>query len=123
MRYTIHGRAALLWLSVAALPFTAIAQYEMGLANSNYSGVRGVLLNPAAGADGKFKWDLNGLSAGVRFDNTFLYVPKGAVPAFGFKSLIEGIIHTDRYATNYDAARPDKLYQFTLSADILGPSF
>src|SRR5258708_736557 len=123
MRITIRMRAAFLVLSIAALPFCAAAQYEMGIANSNYFGIRGVLLNPAAGADTKFKLDVNVLSAGVRFDNTFLYVPKGAVPAFGFKSIIDGIIHTDKFATNYDRTQPGKLYNLTLSAEILGPSF
>jgi hypothetical protein len=94
----------------------------MGIANSNYSGIRGVLLNPAAGADPKFKWDVNVMSAGVLFDNTFLYVPKGAVPAFGFGSIIKGIIHTDKFATNFDQSQPGKLYNVALTAEILGPS-
>jgi hypothetical protein len=115
--------AALLWLVIAVLPLGAMAQYELGIANSQYSGIRGTLLNPAAGADPKFKWDLNIASAGVLFDNNFLYIPKGAVPAFGFKSIIKGIIHTNKFVTYYDAAQPGKLYNVTLSAELLGPSF
>jgi len=122
MRLTDQAGAALLLVCIAVLPFRAMAQYEMGINNSNYSGIDGTLLNPAAGADPKFKWDLNIASASVLFDNNFLYIPKGAVPAFGFKSIIKGIIHTDKFSTYYDASRPEKLYNVTLSAELLGPS-
>ena len=114
--------AALFWLVIAVLPGRTMAQYELGIANSQYSGIRGTLLNPAAGADPKFKYDLNIASAGVRFDNNFLYIPKGAVPAFGFKSIIKGIIHTDKFVTYYDKNQPGKQYNVTLSAELLGPS-
>jgi hypothetical protein len=73
--------------------------------------------------DPRYKLDINILSASVLFDNTFLYVPKGAVPAFGFKSILNGIVHTDKFATNYQAAQPNKLYDLTVNAEILGPSF
>jgi len=123
MRLTNQAGAALLLLFIAASPFGAMAQYDMGIANSRYAGIRGSLLNPAAGADPKFKWDFNIASASVLFDNNFLYIPKGAVPAFGFKSIIKGIIHNNKFATYYDKSRPDKIYNVTLSAELLGPSF
>jgi hypothetical protein len=123
MSNSTRGRGAFIWLSILALPFFAAAQYDLGLGNSNYSGIRGILINPAAGADPRYKLDVNILSASVLFDNTFLYVPKGAVPAFGFKSILNGIIHTDKFATNYQAAQPNKLYDLTVNAEILGPSF
>lgn len=122
MRLTTSTGAALLLLLVAALPIRARAQYDMGIANSNYSGIRGTLLNPAAGAEPTFKWDLNIASASVLYDNNFLYIPRGAVPAFGFSSIIKGIIHTNRFATYYDRTQPGKLYNVTLSGEILGPS-
>jgi len=122
MRLINRSGAALLWLMIAILPARTMAQYELGIANSQYSGIRGTLLNPAAGAETKFKWDLNIASAGVLFDNNFLYIPKGAVPAFGFKSIIKGIIHTDKFVTYYDKNQPGKQYNVTLSAELLGPS-
>ncbi|GGA84288.1 hypothetical protein GCM10011511_04310 [Puia dinghuensis] len=108
---------------VCLLSIRTAAQYDMGIVGSNYSGIRGTLINPAAGANLKFKWDVNVLSGDVLFNNTFLYVPKGAVPAFGFKSIIKGIINNDKFATYYDPTQPGKLYHVTLSAEILGPSF
>ena len=123
MRIVTPGRAAVVWLCIIALPGHLFAQYEMGIGNSNYAGVRGTLINPAADADPKYAFDANVLSVSVLFDNTFLYVPKGAVPAFGFKSIIDGIIHNDKFATNYNRAQPGKLYQVALTTEILGPSF
>jgi hypothetical protein len=122
MRLTTFAGAALLLLFVAASPIGAIAQYDMGT-YSNYSGIRGTLLNPAAGADPKFKWDLNIASASVLYDNNFLYIPKGSVPAFGFHSIIKGIVHTDKFATYYDRTQPGKQYNVILAGELLGPSF
>ncbi|HLZ88277.1 MAG TPA: DUF5723 family protein, partial [Puia sp.] len=116
-------QAAFIPAAILLLPFYVEAQYDMGITGSNYSGVRSMLVNPAAGADPRYQLDVNVLSASVLFNNTFLYVPKGAVPAFGFGSIIKGIIHTNKFATYYDPARPGKLYNVTLSGEILGPSF
>lgn len=105
------------------LPLWMLGQYNMGVGNSNYAGIHGALINPAGLAGSKLRWDLNGLSTGVLFDNTFVYVPRGAVPAFGFGAIIKGIIHEDKFATHFDPGNPGKLYNFTFSNEILGPSF
>ena len=111
-----------LWLCLGmCLPLCA--QYNFGIGNSNYSGIQGARINPATAAGSPLQWEINGLSVGVLYDNTFVYTPKGAVPAFGFKSLIEGIIHNHHFVTNYTPADPDKRYNLTLSTEILGPSF
>lgn len=123
MRIATPGRAAIVMLCIVLLPGFVMAQYDLGIGNSNYAGVRGTLINPAAGADPKYALDANVVSVSVLFDNTFLYIPKGAVPAFGFKSIINGIIHNDKFATYYNTAPPGKLYQVALTSEILGPSF
>jgi len=104
-------------------PLFLAAQQNTGIRTGNYSGIQGALLNPASIADTKLKWDVNVLSGGTNFDNTFVYIPKGAVPAFGFKSIIEGIIHEDKFGTHFDPKNPGKLYNLTLSTELLGPSF
>ena len=105
------------------LCLTAQAQYNLGIANSNYSGIQGARVNPGVTAGSPLKWEVNGLSVDVLYDNTFVYTPKGAVPAFGFKSLLNGIVDNQHYATHYHPDDPDKRYQFTLSTEVLGPSF
>jgi hypothetical protein len=99
------------------------AQQNMGMDNSNYAGIKGALLNPSSIGDSKLKWDLNVFSGSTLFDNDFLFVPKGSLPLFGFKKIIKGIIHTDLFYTAFDANNPNKLYQVTLTNEILGPSF
>src|SRR5450631_906060 len=99
------------------------AQQNLGIRNGNYAGIQGALLNPGSIADSKLKWDLNILSAGVVFENTFLYIPKGAVPAFGFKSIVKGILNEDKFNTNFDPKNPNKLYNLTLSTELIGPAF
>ena len=95
----------------------------MGLSNSNYSGIQGALLNPSSIAGSRIKWDINVFTLDVNFDNNFVYVPKGAVPAFGFGSLLKGIVNEDKFATNYDPNNPNKKYNFVVTNELLGPSF
>lgn len=99
------------------------AQYDLGIGNSNYSGLLGARINPGVTAGNALKWEVNGLSGDVLYDNTFVYTPRGAVPAFGFRSLLKGIIDNQHYATHYQPGNPDKHYQFTLNTELLGPSF
>jgi Family of unknown function (DUF5723) len=99
------------------------AQQNLGIDNSNYAGIHGTFLNPSSIVDSKLKWDINLISVGMVFDNTFLFIPKSLVPAFGFHKIIKGIINTDLFYTNFDPNNPNKLYQLTLTTDVLGPSF
>src|ERR1700679_3829093 len=100
-----------------------LAQQDLGIQNSNYAGIQGALLNPGSIADSRLKWDVNILSGDVIFANTFLYAPKSSVPFLGFKRIIEGSIHENLFDTRFDPQNVNKLYNVTLSAEILGPSF
>jgi hypothetical protein len=99
------------------------AQQDLGIRNSNYAGIQGALLNPSSIADSKLKWDVNIWSVGEVFENTFLYAPKNALPFFGVNKIIKGSIHEDLFLTRFNPQDPDKLYNLTFSAEILGPSF
>jgi hypothetical protein len=99
------------------------AQQNLGIRNSNYAGIQGALLNPSSIADSKLKWDVNIFSIGEVFDNTYLYAPKKSLTLFGFKKIIKGSIDENLFFTHFDLQHPDKLYNFTLSTEIVGPSF
>ncbi len=100
-----------------------MAQQDLGIINGNYAGIQGTFLNPSSIADSKLKWDINGLSLDVLFDNNFLFIPKGTVPVLGFKSILKGIKKEDKFYTAFDPANPGRRYNLTLSNEILGPSF
>jgi Family of unknown function (DUF5723) len=99
------------------------AQQDLGIRNSNYAGIQGSLLNPSSIADSKLKWDVNIISVGEVFDNSFLYAPKNALPFFGVKRIIKGSIDENLFYTHFNPQDPNKLYNLTFSAEILGPSF
>ena len=99
------------------------AQENLGIRSSNYSGVQGLFLNPSSMADSKLKWEVNVISVGTIFDNTFFYIPKGSVPAFGFKKIINGIVHENLFENHFDPKNPYKLYNIILSSEVIGPSF
>jgi hypothetical protein len=100
-----------------------LAQQNLGIRSSNYAGIQGSLLNPSSIADSKLKWDLNVLSVGEVFDNTFLFAPKSALSFFGIKKIIKGSIDENLFFTHFDPQNPNKLYNVTLSTEFLGPSF
>jgi hypothetical protein len=110
-----------IWLCLC-LPFCLSAQYNFGIGNSNYSGIQGARINPAVTAGSPLKWEVNVLSVGELYDNTFVYIPKGSIPILGFKSIYNGIIDNKHFSTHYDPSDPGKLYQFTMSNEVLGPS-
>src|SRR5579872_4014838 len=110
-------------LCLCLLGLSLHAQYDLGVGSSNYSGILGARINPGVTAGSPLAWEINGVSVDALYSNDFIYTPKHAVPAFGFKALIEGIIHNQHYVTNYDPQDPNRLYHFTLSTEVLGPSF
>jgi len=114
------------WIAVGiglCLYLCGWAQYDLGVANSNYSGLQGTRINPGIAAGSRLKWEVDGLSLDVLYDNTFVYTPRGAVPAFGFKRILKGIVDNQHFATHYQPGEPGKRYELTLSSEVLGPSF
>src|SRR5882672_12273854 len=101
----------------------ANAQESLGIRNSNYAGVQGLFLNPSSMADSKLKWDVNAIAVGTIFDNNFFFIPKAAVSPFGFKKIINGIIHENLFENHFDPAHPYKQYNIILSSEVIGPSF
>ncbi len=99
------------------------AQQDLGIRNSNYAGIQGTSLNPGSIADSKLKWDVNVLSTSTVFDNTFLFIPRDSLHLFGFKNIINDIIHQTQFTTHFDSYDPNKLYNVTLSNELIGPSF
>jgi hypothetical protein len=63
------------------------------------------------------------LATGTVFDNTFLFIPKDSLHIFGFKNIINDIIHQKQFGVRFDAQHPNKLYDVTFSNESLGPSF
>lgn len=60
--------------SLILLSTPLLAQEEIGLRISNYSGVYGSQLNPSSFQSGKFKWDISLLGGGFFVHNDYQYV-------------------------------------------------
>ncbi|MEE9363049.1 MAG: DUF5723 family protein [Cellulophaga sp.] len=87
------------------------AQSYMGLLTDNYSGVHGVISNPANIVDSRFKTDINLIGASAFFGNDY----------FGVKL---SDVFKDNYDFETDAKRFSKDKNSILgNIDILGPSF
>ncbi len=70
-----EGAILLLMLNFFS-PSIASAQEMWGYANSNYSGIMGLHLNPAKILGVPYEWEVNVLGADVFYDNNYIYLPK-----------------------------------------------
>ena len=93
--------------------FSAAAQSYVGHAVDNYSGIHGVLLNPALVVDSNFRTDINLFSASAFAGSDY----------FGL-NLNNAIESTDGFNFDEQLQRfPKDDNQFFLNVDVLGPSF
>lgn len=57
-------------------PSISFSQELWGYANSNYSGIMGLHLNPAKIIGTPYQWEVNILGADVFYDNNYVYLPR-----------------------------------------------
>jgi outer membrane protein OmpA-like peptidoglycan-associated protein len=62
----------LLFSACTLLSFASDAQEYLGLSTGNYSGLHGVMLQPANVADNRYKFDINLFSTNIGFRNNYL---------------------------------------------------
>jgi len=72
----LQNAARLYLLLIFFTPAVSSAQEMWGYANSNYSGIMGLHLNPAKILGVPYQWEVNVLGADVFYDNNYLYIPK-----------------------------------------------
>ncbi len=87
------------------------AQSYIGFLTDNYSGVNGVIVNPANIADSRFKTDINIVGASSFLANDYVGV--------GFSELTSSNFEYDNDAVLY----PSDKNNFSGNVDVLGPSF
>ncbi len=97
------------------------AQQYLGVRNSNYAGILGATLNPSSMIESKLGFDLNIASGTLDGDNNFLYIPKDSLKFLGVGNFVD-LVKNKRYLTRFDLSDPNKTFDFTLSAEAMGPS-
>ncbi|MEM7102662.1 MAG: DUF5723 family protein [Bacteroidota bacterium] len=108
--------------------FNSVAQEQLGLKLSNYSGINSTFINPAWTATSKFNWDVNLVAGGAFFQNNYGFLENTSVMSllksdFNFASRPdlngetpgEGSIIADYY-------RGNNKKQIHLSQFVTGPS-
>lgn len=98
---------------LSCLSFNAIAQSYIGLSVDNYSGIHGVLYNPASIVDSNFRTDINLASVSVFAGSDYFGIDLGNA----FEST-EGF-NIDDQVQKF----PKDDNQFFVNVDVLGPSF
>ena len=62
--------------TIAAGTRSLSGQEMLGMVNSNYSGVNGLIANPSSGLNSKYWLDIHLVGAGIFAENNFLYIPQ-----------------------------------------------
>lgn len=103
---------ALLAISAGSL----LAQPYLGYVNSNYSGVHGIMLNPASIVDMRYKVDINLVSLHNTFWNNYIALERKKL----MQDYDENVDFQDNYL--YERVSDDNKFVYT-NTDIMGPSF
>ncbi|MFK7806240.1 MAG: DUF5723 family protein [Saprospiraceae bacterium] len=72
MRFLQYTITIIIFLGFCAKPL--LAQEQLGLKLDNYAGVNSVLLNPALPVTSPYRWDVNLISFGGFFDNSYGFI-------------------------------------------------
>lgn len=62
--------------------YVSRAQERIGICNSPFAGISGLMINPAAMVNSPYKWDLNLITAHTYFDNNYVYLYQTNLPDF-----------------------------------------
>ncbi len=100
--------------------YHAKAQEMLGIANSNYAGTNGLLLNPSNFVENRNNLDINLLTFGISFDNDYIYFPKDKISFFGFSDLAD--LSKNRGYTDAKNAGNKDNKNFNMNLLIRGPS-
>jgi hypothetical protein len=71
---------ALVWLASIVLTLQLQAQEQLGIQTSNFAGINGTILNPAAHSTTPFRWDINLVGGGLFIDNNYAFLRNTSIP-------------------------------------------
>lgn len=71
--------------------------------------------------ESKLGFDFNIMSGTIDGDNNFLYIPKDSLKFLGIGNFID-LVKNKSYYTRFDPSDPNKTFDFTLTAEAMGPS-
>ena len=98
------------------------AQEMWGYANSNYSGVMGLHVNPAKIVGVPYEWEVNVLAADIFYDNNYMYLPKLSDVKTQTTTAESGNTTNNNNNIFVEYTSPASKHAF-VNANILGPSF
>lgn len=117
----IMFRKSLFTLSIV-LSLSAMAQEELGIANSNYAGVNGLHLNPSSIVDSWAKLDIHLVGASVFFENNYVYLPKNEFSLWQNVDMSPGE-NNSTTIPDLQTNENEVLKHGTVDASVQGPSF
>ena len=91
------------------LPFALIGQNQLGLHSSNYSGVTGIVKNPASFQLSPLQWDAVIISGGAFIENEYAYIANASVSNLLFNDiyLVDGTFNE-----GYQPSENELVYRF-----------
>ncbi|MEO6229286.1 MAG: OmpA family protein [Ferruginibacter sp.] len=100
-------------LSLAILyfiSFNLFSQDFLGLTSGNYTGVTGVMLQPASIVDSRYKFDINLFSTDVRYSNNYFLVDRDALLKFNKNNFDDYQTFKAKYLSEANLATGEKAF-------------
>jgi len=88
----------------------AMSQDFLGLSMGNYSGVTGVMLQPASIVDSRHRFDINLFSVGTNYSNNYLLVNRNAILKFNKNNFSSYPVFKDKYLTRAELGANEKVF-------------
>lgn len=82
----------------------------LGLNTGNYSGITGVMLQPASIVDSRFKFDLNLFSTGMNYNNNYFLLDKDVILKFNKRSFDKFSTFKNRYLSEASLSPGEKVF-------------
>lgn len=86
------------------------AQDFLGLSTGNFSGISGVMSQPASIVDSRFKFDLNLFSTNVNYSNNYFLLDKNVLLKFNKNGFSDYATFKDRYISEASLGAGEKVY-------------
>ncbi|MEO6220478.1 MAG: hypothetical protein ABIO81_08625, partial [Ginsengibacter sp.] len=100
----------LICLIVCLFCTKAFSQDFLGLSTGNYSGITGVMLQPASIVDSRYKLDINVFSTGVNYSNNYFLLDRNVILKFNKNKFDDYATFKDSYLSESSLAPGQKVF-------------
>ena len=110
MAKPIHMKKIYIITALSFLFFTSQSQDFLGISTGNFSGISGVMIQPASIVDSRYKFDINLFSTSFNYSNNYFLVNKDAILKFNKNSFNDYQTFKTRYLSEASLPAGERVF-------------